>query len=215
MQISWNGLGSFVITGKPIAGEVSLVTDPYQNETGLRFPRTLSASLVIQSHESEISNNLGAIASPEDKKTFVVHHAGEYEVSGVFVTGVNTPLKDGTTHTIYRIELEDISVGFLGALDRELTDKEMEYLGAIDVLIVPACGGTVLSAKVAATVVGQIEPRLVIPSHIQVDGLKLKFDSEDAFVKELGATKEEMNKLKITKGALPQEDMGVIVLSRS
>jgi len=215
MQISWNGLGSFVISGKPIQGEVSLVTDPYQNETGLRFPRTLSASLVVQSHQSEMADNLEAVASPEDKKTFVVRHAGEYEVSGLFVTDVNAPLKDGTAHTVYRIELEDISIGFLGALDRELTDKEMEYLGAIDILIVPAGGGSVLNAKGAAGVVGQIEPRLVIPSYVQVDGLKTKLDSEDAFIKELGVSKEEMNKLKITKSALPQEDMGVIVLSRS
>ena len=214
MQISWNGLSSFVIQGKPIQGEVVLVTDPYQNSVGLRFPRTLSAATVVQSHDADEANNTDAVAGDDKKKPFLVHHAGEYEVQGIFVTGIKASKKDGTDHSIFRIRLEDISIGFLGAIDRKLNDKELELLGDIDILIVPVGGGTVLDKDTAAEVVNQVEPRMVIPSYFDVSGLKNKLDDVESFCKEVSCPREDINKLKITKSTLPQEDLEVRVLSR-
>lgn len=215
MQINWNGLGSFTIVGKPIAGEVTLVTDPYQNSTGLRFPRAQSASIIVQSHDSNGANNSEAIQKEGEKSPFLVSHAGEYEVRGIFVTGIHAPLQDVTPHTVYRIELEDIAIGFLGALDRTLSDKEMEYLGAIDILIVPAGGKTVLDAKQAADLISRIEPRLVIASYIHSDGLNAPLADAWALAREIGCATEEVNKLKITKTGLPQDDEKMIIFSRS
>jgi hypothetical protein len=214
MQISWNGLGSFTITGKPIEGDITLVTDPYQNSTGLRFPRTLSASIVVSSHDGVMANSVASVAGEEKKKPFVVDHAGEYEVQGIFVTGLRAPKKDKTEHTIYRFGLEDIRIGFLGAIDRKLSDKEVEALGSIDVLILPVGGGGVLSKDEASELVAQIEPRLVIPSHFNVQGLKEKLEDVEGFCKEVACPKSEEKKLKITKSSLPAEDMQIVVLEK-
>ncbi|MBU1126077.1 MAG: MBL fold metallo-hydrolase [Patescibacteria group bacterium] len=214
MQISWNGLGSFVLQGKPIAGEVALVTDPYQNSVGLRFPRTLSAALVLESHDAEEANNVESISGEEKKKPFLISHAGEYEVQGIFVSGIHAPKKDGTPHTIFRIRLEDISIAFLGAIDRKLTDKEIGALGDIDILIVPVGGGSVLDKDRAAEVVAQVEPRMVIPSYFHVAGLKQKLADVEGFCKEVSCPREDVNKLKVTRNDLPEEDIVVRVLSR-
>ena len=215
MQIRWNGLGSFTIIGKPISGEVTLVTDPFDASTGLRFPRALSVSLIVQSHDSNGANNSAAVLKEGDKPWFLVHHAGEYEVRGVFVIGIHAPLKDGTPHSIYRLELEDMSIGFLVALDRPLTDKEMEYLGAIDILIIPAGGKIVLSPQEAAAAVAQIEPRLIIASYVNSEGLKTALASAQDLAQEIGCATQVVNTLKITKSALPQDDELMILLSRS
>ncbi len=214
MQISWNGLGSFVLQGKPISGEVALVTDPYQNSVGLRFPRTLSAAIVVESHKSDVANNAEAVSGEDKKKPFLITHAGEYEVQGIFVTGISAPKKDGTDHTIYRIRLEDIVVGFLGAIDRKLTDKEIEALGDIDILILPVGGGEVLDKDKAAEVVAQVEPRMVIPAYYHVTGLKKKLSDVEGFCKEISCPREDVNKLKVTRNDLPDEDVVVQVLSR-
>lgn len=215
MQITWNGLGSFAITGKPIQGDVTLVTDAYQNSTGLRFPRTLTGSIVVQSHDGDLASNTSAIGDEGKIKPFAVTHAGEFEVRGIFVTGIRAPKKDGTEHTIYRIGLEGMKIAFLGALDRKLTDKELAALGDIDILIVPVGGGSVMDKDTASDVVSQVEPRLVIPSHFKVQGLKEKFADVKPFCDELACPTEESKKIKLTKSGLPQEDIQIIVPAKA
>lgn len=208
MMISWNGLGSFTFAMKTAQGDVTLVTNPFSQGEDAKFPRSLAASIVVRSHEGLDTDNLDAIAPeyPEDKRCpFVVTHAGEYEVRAVAVTGVRAPKKDGTPHTMYRIDAEGMSIGFLGALDRALTDKEAEALGNIDVLLVPAGGEGTLSATAAAEVVAVVEPRLVIPSYAS---------DASAFCRELSCAKEETNRLKLVRSVLPEEDMKVVTLTR-
>lgn len=215
MNISWNGFGSFTFTGKPLDGEATLVTDPYQGTLGLRFPRTLKASIVAQSNDSDYANNLGSVNPEGDKSTFSIAHAGEYEVRGIFVKGIAAPTKEDVSHTIYKITIEEVRIGFLGALDRKLKDAEVEALGEIDVLIVPAGGKNVMDAKVAAETVNQVEPRLVIPSYTYVKGVKEKYAPAQDLVKEIGCASEDVNKAKITKSNLPQEDMRMMILARA
>lgn len=216
MKISWNGLGSVTITGKPVEGEVTLVTNPYRNNTGLRFPRTLKASIVVSSHEGPEADNVEAVAGEgQARQPFVVRYAGEYEVRGIFVTGISAPLKDKAPHTMYRFDLEGVAIGFLGALDRPLSDKEIEQLGSIDVLLVPSGGGSVLDAKGASEVVSQVEPRMVIPTYIHAKGMKKQVSDAEGICKELACAREDVNTLKLKKSALPAEDMQIVVLSRS
>lgn len=216
MQISWHGLGAFSITGKPVAGDVTLITDPFDNSVGLRLPKTLTAAVVTSSIDSEVANNFGVISGTEEKKKpFLVNHAGEFEVQGVFVTGINAPLKDKTPHTIYRYDLEGVSIANLGAMNRRLLEKEVAALGNIDVLIVPVGGESVYDEEAASEAVNQIEPRLVIPSYYNVPGLKINLKDVELFCKELACVREDSNKLKITKAGLPQDEVEVAVIGRT
>ena len=210
MQITWNGLGSFTIISKPAQTEVTLVTNPFTSPD-LKF-KSLAASIVVQSHVGKDTGNLGAIAAehPEaGKQTFLIPHAGEYEVQGVFVTGIHAPKKDGTAHAIYRFDAEGMRVGYLGAVDRQLTTAEVEALGPIDILIVPAGGQDVFSASQAAEAVVQVEPRLVIAAYVGDAG----YGTVEALKRELGCQTEDTSKLKITRAGLPEEDMKMMVLS--
>jgi hypothetical protein len=208
MQITWNGLGSFTIAAKPAQTDVTLVTNPFSNgETKLKAQE---ASLVVQSHEGKDTNNLSAISPehPEEgRKTFIIPHAGEYEVQGIFVTGIYAPKKDKSSHTLFRFDAEGMRIGFLGALDRPLLAGEIEMLGPIDILILPAGGKDVLSATQAAEVVTQVEPRLVIAAY--VDGND--YGSAEALKRELGCQSESVSKFKITRAGLPEEDMKMIM----
>lgn len=211
MNISWNGLGSFVVSAKPGTDEVTVVTNPFAVD-GVRFPRSVAASIVVSSHSGDDANNRAAIvAEHEGSAPFIVEHAGEYEVRGMFVTGVDAPKKDKTPHTIYRFDAEGIRVGFLGALDRPLTERELEGLGPIDVLIVPAGGKDVFGATGASEVIAQIEPRVVIPSYVTPEA---GYGDASALKRELSGPCEELAKFKFTKAALPEEEMKLVILTK-
>lgn len=216
MQINWHGLSCFEMTAASVEGEVKIVTDPYANETGLRFPRTLEAQVVLVSHNEIDANNLSAIAG----SPYVIDMPGEFEVRGVFFFGMSAPLnrEEKGKHIVnhlFRIEVEGMHIAHLGAIDRVLTDEELQGLENIDILMVPVGGGRVLSPKLAAEVIAQIEPRVVIPMTFDISNLKEKLESIDVFCKELGACRrEEMNKYKVSRKDLPEEDMLIVTLTR-
>ncbi len=212
MQISWHGLNCFTITTTTGSGEVTVVVDPYQSDVGLKVSRAMTADLVVVSHDGEDANNTEAVGG----NPFIIDMPGEYEVKGVFV-GAQAYNKEGEKkpHRILHIESEGISIAHLGDINRELTDKELETLSNVDILLLPVGGGRYLSPKMATEVLGAIEPRIVIPYAYDVDGIKETLESLDAFCKALGVCKrEDVNKLKIARKNLPEEEMMIYVLAK-
>lgn len=88
----------------------------------------------------------------------------------------------------------------------------MEQFEGTDILLIPVGGNFTIGAKKAVEVVSQIEPRIVIPMHYKVPGLKIDLDGVEKFIKELGLKPTYEDKLKISKKDLPQEDMELVVL---
>lgn len=211
MQINFHGLSCLSITAKPLAGDVTIALDPYDNSTGLRFPRTLSADVVFSSQDTPAHNNIAGVGGTP----FVLDFPGEYEVKGLMMDARVAKTKVEPKHRVLRFAAEGITVGFLGALDRALETAELALMEGVDILLIPVGGGAVMTPKLAAEVVRQIEPRVVIPMHYSEKGLKEKLQPLSAFQKEMGSIRtEEVTKFKVTKGKLPQDDMLLVVLSR-
>lgn len=217
MQISWHGLSCFSITDKGPDGEVVVVIDPYDNSTGLRFPRSLEANLVLSSHNEKDANNVAAVQG----KPFVIKSPGEYEVKGIFVYAFPAPIiekktEKKTANNMYRLMVDGMAVAHLGAINRELTDEEIKALGNIDILMIPVGGGRVMDAKAAVKVISQIDPRVVMPMTHGIPNLKEKFALVDDFCKELGVCQREENtKYKVTRSSLPEEETLIMTLSRA
>ena len=213
MIITWQGHSCFKIQDKSGPDGITLICDPFNKEIGLK-PPNCEADIVTVSHDHEDHNNVGALRG----KPFVINSAGEYDVKGVFIEGIDSyhDDKDGGErgpNIIYRMEIDDISVAHLGDLGAPLNDVQLERLAGTDILLVPVGGKYTLDAKMAVEVISQIEPRIVIPMHYQVDGLKLDIDPVDKFIKELSIEPTREDKLKISKKDLPQEDMELVILS--
>jgi len=220
IQFIWHGLSCFSIEAKNGDAVANLVTDPYGAETGLKLPRNLSADVVTVSHDHPSHNNVEAVKAVGDKKLFVIKSPGEYEVGGLFVYGINAPHDDkegkerGLT-TLYRFEVGDLSVAHLGDLGADILDAQRETLEDIDVLLIPVGGETVLNAKRAVEIVTQLSPRVVIPMHYALPGLKSKSDPVEKFLKEMAAgAAERVTKWKAVKKDLPVEETKVIILEK-
>ncbi len=214
MQIFWQGYSSVRIETKQGEESCMIMTDPYQNEASMRLSRTAEPDLLLLSNQDINRFNVDGVAG----KPFIISEPGEYEVRGVFVYGIQDPSIDSgkKRQLIYRIEAEDMVIAFLGGLNRQLTDHEIERLGNIDILILPVGGGEALEAKSASKIISQIEPRIVAPINYHVNGIKTKLDTVDQFCNALGICKREnITKLKISSKDLPAEDLLVTVIERT
>lgn len=219
MQLFWHGYTSIRLESKTGDADCTLITDPFPNEAAVRFPKTVNPDMVVLSHQDQSKFNLEAVEGGEHPP-FLIADPGEYEVKGVFANGIQDPDADADQGkqrpVVYRFTAEGMTLAFLGGLNRKLTDKEVERLGSIDILMLPVGGGEYMDAKVAAAVVNAVEPRVVVPIGYDIPGIKAKLGTVDPFCKELGSCdRQDANRLKITKKDLPADNIMVAVLERS
>jgi L-ascorbate metabolism protein UlaG (beta-lactamase superfamily) len=202
------------------------VTDPYDKDLGLILPR-VRADIVTVSQDSTNHNYVKGVKG--DFK--VVSGPGEYEVAGVFITGLvlsdhkpasgkaaKSPMPAAASrNTVFLIEFDDLTVCHLGDL-RSVPTQAMveESFSTVDVLLIPVGGGESLNASQAAEVVSLLEPHVVIPMHYKAKGTTLKLDPVSKFLKEMGLDKvDEQEMLKLVRGGLPEETQIVLLELKS
>lgn len=208
MEINWYGHACFRLKDRNLA----VVCDPYDKTIGLTLPK-LKSDLVTLSHNAP--GHSYAEGVKEWRKVFT--GPGEYEVDGVFITGVASAHgKNAEGHadpnTIFIFEFPEMTVAHLGDLGHVLTEAQVEAMPNIDVLLIPVGGRYTLDAAMAAEVISIIEPRIVIPMHYRMEGTPEHLDSLDRFLKEMGLpTPEPVSVLRITKAQLPEETQIVVM----
>ncbi len=212
MIINWLGHSAFKIQFK----DVTLAIDPY-DKIGLKMPK-FQADILLISHEHDDHNNMAAIKG----EPFLINGPGEYEVKNVFIYGIpgfhdNKQGAEKGKITMYLIEAEGIKIAYLSDLGQaNLTEAQLGTLEGADILLVPVGGTYTIDGVGAVKIISQIQPRIVIPMHYKISGVNLKIDGVDKFLKEFGVTQpEKMDKLKISKKDLPQEETKVIILNKS
>ncbi len=209
VDIDWFGQSCFRIR----EGAVTVVTDPYDKSIGYTLPR-LRADIVTVSHDAPGHANAAAIKG--DPK--VLTRPGEYEIKGVFITGIQSwrgPSAKGEAkeeNTIFVFEFGDLTVCHLGDLNRVLTQAQVESMPDIDILMVPVGGGSALDADKAAEVISQLEPKIVIPMHYKTAYVNLPLDPLHKFLKEMGvADQAPQDSLRVTRSQLPEETQVVVL----
>jgi L-ascorbate metabolism protein UlaG (beta-lactamase superfamily) len=211
MEILWYGHACFRLKDR----NVTVITDPYDKTLGLVLPRP-KADIVTVSHPTPHHNYLEGVKG-EFK---VIEAPGEYEIGGVFITGIDltSPKKDNMTplaeakNNVFVIYMDSIAVCHLGDLKHVPSQSQVEDMGSIDVLMVPVGGYNALNAAQAAEVISLIEPFVVIPMHYRLPDVQVKLDPVDKFLKEMGITKPEIvTNLKLAKAGLPEETQVVLM----
>ncbi len=206
MHIQYLGLSSFKFTTK----DAVVVTDPTGKDSGLTPPRGNADIVILADEQNKLYNAYQSLSG----EPFIIPNPGEYDIKGVTVTGI--PIKqDGGFVTVYLIESEDLKILNLTHIkDFTMKEDELEALGEIDVLILPVGGERVLAATTAAKLVNQIDPKIVIPSHYQQEGVTLQLEPLERFVKEMGGKAETVEKLVLKKKDLANiETAKVIIIS--
>jgi L-ascorbate metabolism protein UlaG (beta-lactamase superfamily) len=211
-EFRWYGHNCFRIRAR----EATVVTDPVSRATGYSMPK-VTADLVTVSHQHPGHANLGAIRPDPPFK--VLDGPGEYEIHDVLVTGIRTyhdPNKgaDRGYNTIFLFELEGMTVCHLGDLGHALSQAQAELLNGTDILLVPAGGDNtnVIDPSRAAEVIGQLEPKLVIPMQYHVGSGDSNRGDLITFCKALGVEPPTLDEKLVVRSSDLSESMRVVAL---
>lgn len=210
MEIVWYGLSCFRFMER---GMAAVVTDPYDYEVAGYEPLKLRADIVTVSHNAPGHNHTSVVKNIVHKLT----GPGEFEIGGVFITGVQTESaskKGGeeSRNTLFLFDFDGLTIAHLGDLNQVPSQAQVEALGTVNIALVPVGSGNGLSAAKAAEVISLLEPNIVIPMHYAGANSKLELEPLSKFLKEMGiATYETQPSLKISRSALPDETKVIIL----
>jgi L-ascorbate metabolism protein UlaG (beta-lactamase superfamily) len=203
MEITWLGHSCFKIKGK----KVTIITDPYDDSIGYTLGDQ-KADIVTLSH----SHRGHCFAKGISGSPRILSGPGEYDVSGVLITGIKTfhdavKGEERGKNIIYLIDIEDVRICHLGDLGHVLDAERASGLSEVDILMVPVGGVSTIGASDAAEITRLLDPKIVIPMHYKTEDLNFKLDLVDKFRKEMGVKTDikPESKLVIGKAGLPQE----------
>lgn len=182
-EFRWFGHNCFRIRAR----EATILTDPVGRRTGYTLPKATPADLITLSHEGSAAVSVDGLKT----EAAILRGPGEYEIHDVFVTGIRTFQDDKRGaerghNTVYLIEVEGMVVCHLGNLGHVLNEEQAEAMTNVDILLVPVGGGGALEPSVAAEVVTQIAPKLVIPMRYATSQGDRELKGVEPFCKELG-----------------------------
>jgi hypothetical protein len=215
MHIEYYGDYCLKITTKPggrATEDVVIYTDLPAVATGLKSPQS-EAKLVLLSHQTPADVEGRLRGTP-----VVLDVPGEYGVENMNILGYQTArdTEGGATHglnTVYVVDVEEMRVGYLGALGEIPTGDTLEALGDVDVLFIPIGGAGALTAEQAKEIISKTEPKMIVPIHYAVPGMKVNLGKAEDFAKLMGTTVEPINKLVIKKKDLEGKQNVVTWLS--
>ena len=192
MDISWLGHACVRVRTR----HASVVMDPADRSVGFDMGRPTADIVTVSRHHPHHGHSAGVRGQP-----IVIDGPGEYEISGVQVFGIASPLPPpdeppeppdpaSRRNTAFLLEAEELHVAHLGGGCRPPT-AEAELLSNVDILIVAIGGGDPDAPAAAARTVRDIEPKIVIPVAHEGPGARGQAGPLDAFLEAAGLTVEE------------------------
>lgn len=207
MEIIWLGHACFRLR----TNDLVVVTDPFPDSIGLQMGSVRGLAVTV-SHQHDNHNHWqGVEGNPR-----VLSGPGEYEMSGIYVTGVMTPRStndpEDKRNTAYLIEMESLRLCHLGGISSTLSTRQIEELAPVDILFVPSGGVRTIEVPQAIQLMQSLEPKVVIPMLYGLPDLTVGLGGLDALLREMGLRDvQPQARLNISASSLPQE-MQVVVL---
>ena len=207
VEITWLGHSCFRLRSNDLVA----ITDPFPDSIGLSIGEPEALTVTVSHAHPNHSYWQGVGGEPK-----VLSGPGEYELSGIYITGVMTPGGDGTPeserNTAYMIDMENLRLCHLGDMKEMLTTRQVEELTPVDILFLPAGGVCTIDVSRAVDVIRRLEPRVVVPMHYRVAGLEVQLNGLEDFMREMGIKEAQPQaRLNISVTNRPPE-MRVVVL---
>jgi L-ascorbate metabolism protein UlaG (beta-lactamase superfamily) len=207
MDLQFYGANCVSISYK---GTRIIIDDNLADLGGKRIIKSDDVALYTGSH--------GSVDSP--RLTF--DGPGEYEVSDISIIGVSARAHidepNQLNATMFKLIIGENTVLVTGHIHPELTEKQMEAVGIVDVMVVPVGGnGYTVDPLGAVKLIKEIEPKLVVPTHYAEKGLNYPVPQQDLdhALKEMAIEpKERVAKLRIKPLELSDLTQ-LVVLERS
>ncbi len=93
-----------------------------------------------------------------------------------------------------------------------MTQEQVEALSLCAVLLIPTGGVYTIEAKDAPDIISALEPKIIVPMHYKIAGLKIDLAPIDAFLSVMGKENSAAQpKLSVSKEKLPEETEVVVL----
>ncbi|MEM4729661.1 MAG: MBL fold metallo-hydrolase [Thermoplasmata archaeon] len=190
MRIRWHGHACFELSDGQI-----VVTDPHDGKyIGIPPPR-VKGDIILVSHDHFDHNSVKTVRGTGSR---VYDKPGSYEDGKVKILGVPSFHDDVQGQkrgqvVLFKIEMEGLRFVHLGDLGCIPGERELEALGAVDILFVPVGNVFTIDAVRAWEVVTRIQPIVAVPMHYRVGGLSLSIKTVDPFLAEARGKAEIVN----------------------
>jgi len=217
MELTWLGHPTFILV---TSTGLTALLDPMGASVGYPLTVVTSVDLVTVSHEHSDHNNVGlAAGNPLVLRGLAAGDWAKIDqtVKGVRVRTVSAyhDASQGSQRgktAIFVFELEGLRLAHLGDLGHTLTADQVKAIAPVDILLIPVGGTFTLDGRGAAEVVGQLNPRVVIPMHYKTPALGASLAGQlapvDAFIAALGASAKVMeagHTISLSPSKLPAE----------
>ncbi len=207
MEITWLGHSSVRIVSR----DVVLITDPYPESIGFAMGDQ-QAEVVTVSNDHPNHSRLESVGG----EPRVLNGPGQYEVKGYNVTGMGTSVTDSEgnrrVNTVYTIRAEGLTLCHLGDLNERLGSGQLDAIGNIDILMVPAGGGCTIEVGDVPQLIGVLSPRIVIPIHYGYESTAGTLAPIERFLTELSVEEASPQiRLNVTQTNLPREAQVVLL----
>jgi len=218
MNIQYYGHSCFKITtkseGRNTDGVVAFI-DPFDKNIGLKPPQGRADVVFISHTQHDDHSNYESLKD----NPVIIDTPGEYSVKGINVTGIDSFHDDQEgalrgRNTIFVLDTEDIRICHLGDLGTELSIKQMEKIGSVDILMIPVGGKYTIDAKQAVKTAKKLSPSIIIPIHYKMSGVKMDIADEKEFCNEMGGCpKQKVNKITLKKKDLEEKNMEILLMN--
>ncbi len=212
MEIKYFGHACFRIQ---FESGFSIIIDPFSSNYPI--PQT-TADLIISSHEHGDHYNPNFLGK---RVEVVVGTKGggadwnlfEKKIGDIKIWNVPTYHDDAEgkkrgKNSITVIDVEGMRLAHLGDLGIVLTEKEINLIGKVDILLIPVGGYYTLPQEEALKVIRQLNPKIAIPMHYKTEYTQgWPIGTLDEFlklVKDIKIVRIESSLLKISRDKLPK-----------
>jgi L-ascorbate metabolism protein UlaG (beta-lactamase superfamily) len=219
MRIRWYGQSAFLLTGEDGA---AVLIDPFGDLTGgfggqvrWEYPPVadVEADLLLVTHEHrDHSHADAAVGEPQTIRST----AGRFDTRFGPVVAVASEHDDsaGTErgpNTIFSFPFDGYGIAHFGDFGQSaLRPEQRAAIGDVDVVFFPVGGGVTTGAADAARIIGELDPKLVVPMHYRTPLVDF-LDPPDAFLEALGWEVERADTSEVEVGTL--DGRRVVLLS--
>jgi L-ascorbate metabolism protein UlaG (beta-lactamase superfamily) len=219
VQLQWLGQSAFLINSSKAT---KILIDPPNAGTGYAIVPIDGVDAVLVSHEHGDHSNVGlATGSPLILRGLsstgwntidqMVKDIRLYSVSPANpVYHDNQQGAQRGRNTIFIIEVDGLRLAHLGDLGHVLTPEIVQAIGALDIVMIPVVGTFTIDAVAATQVVGQLNPRVVIPMHYKTPKMQTGAGVEP-FLEGKRVERPNSTTIRLSRPTLPAETTVVVL----
>jgi L-ascorbate metabolism protein UlaG (beta-lactamase superfamily) len=191
VTVEWLGRGCFRITSSL---GLTFVTDPFKVSGK---SSTVSADVVLITHEDENANNVDLISgSPIIFRSSMA--AGVNRASGVLVRGVQTSSESlavsSRLNVAYSWAMDGIRFCHLGAIEDAVNPSEALNIGNVDILFLPVGGTGNFNEEKRRVTIDRLRPKIIVP---------MSYSGSYSGVPVANVLRINGNRFSLTKAQLP------------